>query len=182
MDENSGSNWLAMDVLMIHHGEVDAVHAGEGLVLVVVHATVVPDLAVVAVAVAAIVMINEGVAVMTIAEVRRRADPGLAVAAKAVTVAVTGVATAAVHAARAPARKLETDHQSPKKSHQVNQKEDTTKKTTDTMIDAVANVTTMKITTIGALLPVRDLGRVHDLVPRIEKFYRASCMGLDKGG
>ncbi len=90
---------------------------------------------------------------------------GLAVAAKAVTVAVTGVATAAVHAARAPARKLETDHQSPRKSHQVNQKEDTTKKTTDTMIDAVANVTTMKITTIGALLPVRDLGRVHDLVP-----------------
>ena len=85
---------------------------------------------------------------------------GLAVAAKA----VRGVATVAVHAARAHARKLERDRQS-KKSQLANQKGDTTKKTTDTMIAAVAIVTTMKIMTTGALLPVRDLVRVHDLVP-----------------
>ena len=48
-----------------------------GLVLVVVHATVVADLALVHAVVAATVMTNEEVAVMTIAEARRRADPGM---------------------------------------------------------------------------------------------------------
>lgn len=93
-----------MDVLMTHLDAVDVVQEGE-----VVHVTADPDLDLVHAVAAETVMTNEVVAVTMIVEARRRANPGLAVAATVASEAVIGVVIEAALAARAQERKVETD-------------------------------------------------------------------------
>lgn len=154
-----------MDALMTHHGAVDVAHAGGGLVLVVVHVTVDPDLDRVRAVVVETVMTSEEVAVMTIVEARRRASPGPVVAVIVVKEAAIEVVIEAVLAARAQETMLQTDLQQQKKNHQLTQTgEIMTKKTTDMQIVA------MTITITGDLPHVLDLVRVPDLDQRTEIF------------
>jgi NADH:ubiquinone oxidoreductase subunit K len=92
--------------LMTHLDAVDVVHAGG-----VVHVIAGPDLVLVHVVAAEIVMIKEVVAVTMIAEARRRANLGLVVVVIVANEVVIGVAIVAALVARAQEKKVETDLQ-----------------------------------------------------------------------
>lgn len=210
MAGNLEYNWRDMVVLMIPHAVVAAVHVEEGRVLAVVHAIVDPNRVlarvVVAVIVTATVMRSvEAVAMMT-AAVKRRVDPGLAVAVQvviaAVIVAEIAVATVAgivaetvvaiavvievVRVAKALEMKGATGHRRQKKKLLEMLTEIETKKTMDMTIAVAVTVTRMTKMTDDQLRArdlVRDPIRVqdHDLGLRIEKFYRAPFMDLERG-